>query len=52
MRHPVNAAEDALALLRKSLGSLPVVPLAFANEPSTILTDWIVQEKSRIGWWH
>ena len=38
-------AEDALALLRKSLGSLPVVPLAFANEPSTILTDWIVQEK-------
>ena len=38
-------AEDALALLRKSLGSLPIVPLAFANEPSTILTDWIVQEK-------
>ena len=45
MRHPVKRAEDALALLRKSLGSLPVVPLAFANEPSTILTDWIVQEK-------
>ena len=37
-------AEDALALLRKSLGSLPVVPLAFANEPSTILTNWIVQD--------
>lgn len=37
-------AEDALALLRKSLGSLPVVPLTFAHEPSTVLTDWIVKE--------
>ncbi|THA16823.1 recombination-associated protein RdgC [Rodentibacter pneumotropicus] len=37
-------AEDALALLRKSLGSLPVVPLAFANEPSTVLTNWITQD--------
>lgn len=37
-------AEDVLALLRKSLGSLPVVPLAFANEPSMILTDWITQD--------
>lgn len=37
-------AEDALALLRKSLGSLPVVPLAFANEPAQVLTDWILGE--------
>ncbi|OOF40268.1 recombination-associated protein RdgC [Rodentibacter mrazii] len=37
-------AEDALALLRKSLGSLPVVPLAFANEPSIVMTNWITQD--------
>ncbi|OOF47535.1 recombination-associated protein RdgC [Rodentibacter trehalosifermentans] len=37
-------AEDALALLRKSLGSLPVVPLAFANDPSTVMTNWIAQD--------
>lgn len=37
-------AEDILALLRKSLGSLPVVPLAFANEPSLVMTDWIKQQ--------
>ncbi|MDG6896072.1 recombination-associated protein RdgC [Volucribacter amazonae] len=37
-------AEDMLALLRKSLGSLPVVPLAFANEPSLVMTDWIKQQ--------
>jgi len=38
-------AEDTLALLRKSLGSLPVVPLAFANEPTTVMTSWIAQDK-------
>ncbi|WP_386687308.1 recombination-associated protein RdgC [Lonepinella sp. MS14437] len=38
-------AEDVLALLRKSLGSLPVVPLAFANEPSIVMTDWLVKQK-------
>lgn len=37
-------AEDTLALLRKSLGSLPVVPLAFVNEPTTVMTDWIAQD--------
>ncbi|WP_101775419.1 recombination-associated protein RdgC [Pasteurella oralis] len=39
-------AEDTLALLRKSLGSLPVVPLAFANEPSLIMTDWISHDST------
>lgn len=37
-------AEDALALLRKSLGSLPVVPLSFANEPSLVMTDWLTKD--------
>lgn len=39
-------AEDALALLRKSLGSLPVVPLSFANEASVIMTDWITKDST------
>ncbi|SMB87817.1 recombination associated protein RdgC [Pasteurella testudinis DSM 23072] len=34
-------AEDVLSLLRKTLGSLPVVPLAFANNPSALMTDWV-----------
>lgn len=34
-------SEDSLALLRKSLGSLPVVPLAFNSDISTVMTDWL-----------
>lgn len=36
-------AEDTLALLRKSLGSLPVVPLAFHLNPSDVMTQWIAK---------
>lgn len=36
-----KTAEDALALLRKSLGSLPVVPLAFNRAPCEVMTKWI-----------
>ena len=39
-------AEEVLALLRKSLGSLPVVPLTFANDPALIMQNWIAQENT------
>ncbi len=44
-----NKAEELLALLRKSLGSLPVVP-AFANvDMSVFLTDWLTQYRAPEG---
>lgn len=39
-----KAAEGALALLRKSLGSLPVVPLAFNSTPMSLMTEWVKNE--------
>ena len=36
-----KTAVDALALLRKSLGSLPVVPLAFNRAPCEVMTKWV-----------
>ncbi len=36
-------AEDTLALLRKSLGSLPVVPLSFTLELSEVMTNWVAK---------
>ena len=52
MQHPVNVQKMPWRYYVNHLVRYPLCRLAFANEPSTILTDWIVQEKSRIGWWH
>lgn len=38
-------AEDVLALLRKSLGSLPVIPFSFAEELSSVMSDWLQKDQ-------
>lgn len=35
-------AEELLSLLRKSLGSLPVVPLSTEQKPAAIMTHWLL----------
>lgn len=42
-------AEDALALLRKSLGSLPVTPLALENPIEQTLTLWVRDSEAPAG---
>jgi len=39
-------AEELLGLLRKTLGSLSVVPLSVAHAPAAIMTRWLAQEQS------
>ncbi|SJM92742.1 recombination-associated protein RdgC [Crenothrix polyspora] len=37
-------AEDLLSLLRKSLGSLPAVPLNTLDKPTAVMTEWLSSE--------
>ncbi|UJF20068.1 recombination-associated protein RdgC [Vibrio sp. SS-MA-C1-2] len=42
-------AEDLLALLRKSIGSLPVSPVETKNPADTVLTEWIKEGHAPAG---
>lgn len=36
-------AEELISLLRKTLGSLPVVPIQLKNQSDVVMTDWLVE---------
>lgn len=36
-------AEELISLLRKTLGSLPVVPIQLKNQTDVIMTDWLME---------
>ncbi len=38
----VKSAEDLLTLLRKSMGSLPAIPVNTADNPVGIMTQWLI----------
>ena len=41
-----KSAEDLLSLLRKSLGSLPAIPLNTLDKPSSIMTQWLLTQQT------
>lgn len=45
---PANKAEDVVSLLRKSLGSLPAVPIKTRLSPSIIMTDWLANDEAPV----
>lgn len=44
-----NKAETVLALLRKSLGSLPVIPLLGDTPAETVITEWVRSGETPAG---
>lgn len=46
---PAKGSEDALALIRKALGSLPVVPLTMESPIELTLTAWLKGEGAPAG---
>ena len=40
-----SRAEELLALLRKSIGSLAVVPLAVNQAPAAVMTRWLIERR-------
>jgi recombination associated protein RdgC len=45
----VGKAEDILSSLRKSLGSLPVVPVNTMQKPITTMTEWLANNQTPQG---
>ena len=41
-----KSAEDLLSLLRKSLGSLPTIPLNTIDKPSNVMTHWLLTQQT------
>ena len=41
-----KSAEESLSLLRKSLSSLPAVPLSTIEKPTATMTQWLLNNKT------